>query len=130
MSYKIKVRFQRNEGNGEIYTVSGLEPTVTVGELKDRIGAVVSPRPSRLYEFGEELANDTKTLADYGLRLGGEHYLSENPISRPNRTAGRRKTFKMPRKMTRKYCKKTPCKKMGFTQRSSCRPWKNCFHKK
>ena len=31
------------------------------------------------------------------------------------------------RKMSRKYCKKTPCKKMGFTQRSSCRPYKNCF---
>lgn len=31
------------------------------------------------------------------------------------------------RKMSRKYCKKTPCRKMGFTQRSSCRPYKNCF---
>jgi len=38
--------------------------------------------------------------------------------------------FKMPRKMSRKYCKKTPCKKMGFTQRSSCRPYKNCFTRK
>lgn len=38
--------------------------------------------------------------------------------------------WKMPRKMSKKYCKKTPCKKMGFTQRSSCRPWKNCFQKK
>lgn len=34
------------------------------------------------------------------------------------------------RKMTRKYCKKTPCKKMGFTQRASCRPWKNCYKNK
>jgi hypothetical protein len=34
------------------------------------------------------------------------------------------------RKMTRKYCKKTPCKKMGFTQRASCRPWKNCYRNK
>ena len=31
------------------------------------------------------------------------------------------------RKMSRKYCRKTPCRKMGFTQRSSCRPYKNCF---
>lgn len=38
--------------------------------------------------------------------------------------------FKMPRKMTRKYCKKTPCKKMGFTQKASCRPWKNCYKNK
>ena len=31
------------------------------------------------------------------------------------------------RKYSRKYCKKTPCKKMGFTQKASCRPYKNCF---
>ena len=45
---------------------------------------------------------------------------------------GRRKTrrFKMPRLMTRKYCKKTPCRRMGFTQRASCRPYKNCYTRK
>lgn len=31
------------------------------------------------------------------------------------------------RKMSRKYCRKTTCRKMGFSQRSSCRPYKNCF---
>lgn len=31
------------------------------------------------------------------------------------------------RKYSRKYCKKTPCRKMGFSQRASCRPYKNCF---
>lgn len=36
---------------------------------------------------------------------------------------GRRKT----RKFKRKYCKKTACKKMGFTQKASCRPYKNCY---
>jgi hypothetical protein len=34
------------------------------------------------------------------------------------------------RRMTRKYCKKTACKKMGFTQRASCRPYKNCYKNK
>jgi hypothetical protein len=45
------------------------------------------------------------------------------------RKGGRRKTrrFKMARLMTRKYCKKTPCRRMGFTQRASCRPYKNCY---
>jgi hypothetical protein len=38
--------------------------------------------------------------------------------------------YKGGRKMTRKYCKKTPCRKMGFTQRASCRPWKNCYKNK
>ena len=30
------------------------------------------------------------------------------------------------RKMSRKYCKKTPCRKMGFSQRASCHPYKKC----
>lgn len=42
------------------------------------------------------------------------------------RTGGR-KTYRMPRKYSKTYCKKTTCRKMGFTQRSSCRPYKNCF---
>ena len=47
------------------------------------------------------------------------------------KSGGRRtRRFKMPRRMSRKYCKKTPCKKMGFTQRASCRPWKNCYKNK
>lgn len=39
----------------------------------------------------------------------------------------RRKTFKKKRLMSRKYCKKNPCRKMGFTQKASCRPYKNCY---
>jgi hypothetical protein len=38
--------------------------------------------------------------------------------------------YKRTRKMTRKYCKKTPCRKMGFTQKASCRPYKNCYKNK
>jgi hypothetical protein len=46
-----------------------------------------------------------------------------------NPSGGRRKTrkFKKSRLMSRKYCKKTSCKKMGFTQKASCRPYKNCY---
>jgi hypothetical protein len=42
---------------------------------------------------------------------------------------GRRKTrrFKKKRLMSKAYCKKTPCKRMGFTQKASCRPYKNCY---
>ena len=49
----------------------------------------------------------------------------------PVEQGGRRKTrrFKKKRLMSKAYCKKTPCKKMGFTQRASCRPWKNCYRK-
>ena len=42
---------------------------------------------------------------------------------------GRRKTrrFKKKRLMSKAYCKKTPCRRMGFTQKASCRPYKNCY---
>jgi len=40
-----------------------------------------------------------------------------------------RRAFKKPRLMSRKYCKKTPCRRMGFTQKASCRPYKNCYRK-
>ena len=37
------------------------------------------------------------------------------------------KEYKKPRKYSKSYCKKTPCKDMGFTQKASCRPYKNCY---
>jgi len=40
---------------------------------------------------------------------------------------GGRKTRRRRRLMSRKYCKKTPCRRMGFTQKASCRPYKNCY---
>jgi len=45
-------------------------------------------------------------------------------ISNGGRT---RRRFKKKRLMSRKYCKKTPCRRMGFTQKASCRPYKNCY---
>ena len=35
--------------------------------------------------------------------------------------------FKKSRKYSQSYCKSTPCDKMGFTQKASCRPYKNCY---
>lgn len=37
------------------------------------------------------------------------------------------KNYKKPRKYSQSYCKNTPCDKMGFTQKASCRPYKNCY---
>lgn len=34
---------------------------------------------------------------------------------------------KFPRKWSEEYCKRTSCKKMGFSQKSSCRYYKNCY---
>jgi hypothetical protein len=35
--------------------------------------------------------------------------------------------YKKPRKYSKSYCTSTPCDKMGFTQKASCRPYKNCY---
>ena len=40
------------------------------------------------------------------------------------------RTYNYPRRFSRQYCKKTPCRKMGFTQKASCRPYKNCYGNK
>jgi hypothetical protein len=40
---------------------------------------------------------------------------------------GEEKNFKKPRKQSKSYCKNTPCSKMGFSQKASCRPYKNCY---
>ena len=37
------------------------------------------------------------------------------------------KKFSKPRKYSESYCKKTKCGDMGFTQKASCRPYKNCY---
>ena len=37
------------------------------------------------------------------------------------------KKYKTPRKYSKSYCKSTSCKDMGFTQKASCRPYKNCY---
>jgi hypothetical protein len=35
--------------------------------------------------------------------------------------------YNKPRKYSKSYCESTPCKKMGFTQKASCKPYKNCY---
>jgi len=38
-----------------------------------------------------------------------------------------KKNYKFPRKYTRKHCLAKSCEQMGFTERASCRPYKNCY---
>ena len=33
------------------------------------------------------------------------------------------------RHFSKEYCKKKPCLKMGFSEKASCRPYKNCYKK-
>jgi hypothetical protein len=40
-----------------------------------------------------------------------------------------KKTAKFPRKFSKSHCLKRSCNKMGFTEKASCRYYKNCYKK-
>ena len=42
---------------------------------------------------------------------------------------GLTKKYKFPRRFSRGHCMRKTCKKMGFTEKASCRPYKNCYMK-
>lgn len=53
---------------------------------------------------------------------------SGRPTQAQRKAAERRRTVKRAgRKMSRAYCRKTVCARMGFSQKASCRPYKNCY---
>jgi hypothetical protein len=57
--------------------------------------------------------------------------LSVNPPGgEPEGGAKKNKKKTGGRRFTRKQCKKFTCAKMGFTQKASCRPYKNCYLQK
>lgn len=37
--------------------------------------------------------------------------------------------FDMPRKWDKKHCMSKSCDEMGFSEKASCRPYKNCYKK-
>jgi hypothetical protein len=86
----------------------------TVNKIESAINEIVdiTEQDSRYAKFKQE-ALDLKKRFE---KLASE-IVTENP------SGGRRKT----RKYSKKYCKKTTCKRMGFTQKASCRPYKNCY---
>ena len=85
---------------------------------KDEARARLTTNVFKTGEGYEDLGEDGFTRVYYKPMPTG--YLPKAAAAAAGR---KRKTFK---KKSRKYCKKTPCRKMGFTQRSSCRPYKKC----
>ena len=87
----------------------------TVNKIESTINEIVEvteqdPRYTELKPQALDLKEKFEKLAS--------EIVYENP------SGGRRKTRRL---MSRKYCKKTPCRRMGFTQKASCRPYKNCY---
>ena len=61
------------------------------------------------------------------LRMLDDVTKAHNKVESCLKTGG--KSFKFPRRFTRKHCARKPCKRMGFTEKASCRPYKNCYRK-
>ena len=80
-------------------------------------GEVPGALEYRAQNLANQLAFKDKQNGKSGSNMG-------DPSKRGGRT---RRRFKKKRLMSHKYCKKTPCRHMGFTQKASCRPYKNCY---
>ena len=97
---------------GEDKTEFPLDLSQTVLQLKEavkeKLGIAVE---SQKMVFQGKVLKDDQTLGEANIKKG---YTIQLQVS-----GGR--------KFTRKQCKKTACKKMGFTQKASCRPYKNCY---
>ena len=110
-----------------------------IRESEDRIGRALKRYKAAL-KFGRKTSPKKKKTA----RKKKTSPLSPQKTARKKKTSSpqqgkkksrrfsrtKPKTFSSPRKWSRAYCKKTPCKKMGFSQKASCRPFKNCYRKK
>lgn len=103
--------------------VEGAADLVTLFQTKRRV----------IQEKWEDLQNE---LDNFNMFADDPHPMSEEEkidallgVAKSAVPKGGRRTrrFKQPRLMSKKYCKKTPCRRMGFTQKASCRPYKNCY---
>jgi hypothetical protein len=87
----------------------------TIGKIESAINEIldITEQDSRYAKFKPEALELKKKFEKFASEI-----VTENP------SGGRRKTRRL---MSKKYCKKTPCRRMGFTQKASCRPYKNCY---
>jgi hypothetical protein len=97
---------------GEDKTEFPLDLSQTVLQLKEavkeKLGIAVE---AQKMVFQGKILKDDQTLGEVKV---GKGYVIQLQVS-----GGRR--------FTRKQCKKFTCAKMGFTQKASCRPYKNCY---
>jgi len=118
--------------NGLSDAIKMLDKTLDKVDLKTQTQEMMIKIGSKINEIVDTIEKyKIDTLKSQALALKEKFEEIAPKIVYENPSGGRRKTrrFKKTRLMSKAYCKKTPCKKMGFTQKASCRPWKNCYRK-
>jgi hypothetical protein len=71
-----------------------------------------SPNNSPRKTKKQKTTKPTKTTRKGGQRAGTQKH---------------NRNYTFPRRFSKTYCKKRACNKMGFTEKASCRPYKNCY---
>lgn len=94
---------------------------ITISSLKKQLMAILETTKDK--SIKRKIKNDLNFLNQQFGVLKRSYIKRKSSLKKLSQTGG----FKFPRKWSKKYCKKTSCKKMGFSQRSSCRPYKNCY---
>lgn len=99
---------------------------MTLNSVKNKLKSFLESSKDR--NIKRKIKNDLEFLNqqfEFRKRTSIKNKRASSKIKRTSLQRG--SGFKFPRKWSKSYCKKTSCKKMGFSQRSSCRPYKNCF---
>jgi hypothetical protein len=111
-------------------SASGVAPAL---ELSQKIDTSKAARDAAAAEIERQRKEAAKRSAALKKALAARPTgykaipLADTGIVPSGRGRHTRRRFKKNRLMSRKYCKKTPCRRMGFTQKASCRPYKNCY---
>lgn len=111
------------------HTVAEMIQENIVGMPADVIGEEIG-------QYKEEESADTfrsrrGVSANIAEFLVGPYLSTKHEFGRKGSRKGKNqnKVWKYPRKWSEEFCKKTKCSDMGFSQKASCRPYKNCYKK-
>jgi hypothetical protein len=124
------INYRGKEGETALLITALENPTLDMIRLLLEKGADKSIRASPDVEFEGKTAleifrNYLISEPDYADGPEIIRLLTVNPPG--GEPEGGAKKKKGGRRFTRKQCKKFKCAKMGFTQKASCRPYKNCY---
>jgi hypothetical protein len=111
-------------------SASGVAPALQLSQKIDTSKAAQDAAAAEIERQRKDAEKKSKELraALAARKTGYKAIPLADPGIVPSAKGGRtRRRFKKKRLMSRKYCKKTPCRRMGFTQKASCRPYKNCY---
>ncbi|NDB60496.1 hypothetical protein EB001_18905, partial [bacterium] len=109
--------------------------------IEEKLSSLVHGRTRPLWDPNPTLGmkRPTRKANNISKNNNNMNQNTNNPSKRtkkhkPTKKGGQRagtkkhnKTYMFPRRFSKTYCKKRACNKMGFTEKASCRPYKNCY---